>query len=468
MALGRELLGFLAVILVAASYARAQEGEDRAKAIGAELREGLERCREHGWSGVVLVSVGERVLLEEAFGFADRERERPNTVETLFPIASLTKQFTAAGIYVLAKAGKLSLPTSLDACFEGLPPHCRKLQVQHLLDHRSGIDSKIRVPLGATREEAVRSYLEHAPQWEPGSQFEYCNPGYAVLAACIEMRSGQSFDAFCSTTWFEPFGMTHSGFVGDTKSEPAAVGYQGGTRVRLATEHPYGGPGWHYRGMGGIVTTARDLWMWMRRGPLQEIAKQSAGSFGYCFGWRQGRTASGSRKLSHGGTVAGFTADWRYVPEADQFWVVLSNSGDVPGWVIGDAIESVLQVGRSDSWPPEQVSWSKDQFEAVTGRYRSEDGAVFDVKPGGRGVALGAVNSKAARVLSRATVQPTYRLPAYLAVLDFVPIQERRALHYLWSQRTSPELQFVCGDDNCVSEFVLSIARTQLRATRQR
>ena len=106
---------------------------------------------------------------------------------------------------------------------------------------------------------AVRGYLKTPLARKPGAKFEYWNGGYALLAAIVERVSKGSYVDFCREHLFRKAGLDAAGFTGDTELPRQAMGYSGETPARLAAGHPYRSYGYQYRGMGGIVVSAKDL-----------------------------------------------------------------------------------------------------------------------------------------------------------------------------------------------------------------
>lgn len=193
-------------------------------------------------SGVVRVSRGGSVLLEKAYGLADRAHQIPNRVDTRFAIASGTKGFTAVGIMALVNAGALSLDTSvrgvLGDALELVDP---AVTVEQLLAHTSGIgdyldenelsdidDYILAVPVHelASASDYVKILRSHPMKFEPGSRFEYCNGGYVVLALVIESVSGSTFHDWLEQSVFHPASMTSTSFLrSDQLPGDAAIGY---------------------------------------------------------------------------------------------------------------------------------------------------------------------------------------------------------------------------------------------------
>ncbi|HEX6883082.1 MAG TPA: serine hydrolase domain-containing protein [Planctomycetota bacterium] len=312
-----------------------------------------------GWSGAALVAKGEAVLHAAGYGFADFDADRPNDADTLFEIGSVTKPFTAVAVLHLAQERRLALDDSIAVLLPAVPTHSRAITLRHLLAHTSGIPRHYDDGRGEDLARAVVDYLVGGPEGRPGSKWEYWNGGYALLAGVIERASGAGYTQYLEAQLFAPAGMDSTGFTGDTDLDPARVAVGRSAKgARTALEHPYGSYGYQYRGMGGIVTSVRDLHRFDRAlasGKLldaeheQALFTRVAGE--YALGWFVRRAYDGSVRQSHGGSVRGFVADFRRLPEHDACIVVLANDDQARPWEIGDDLECLL-LGRALVHPP--------------------------------------------------------------------------------------------------------------------
>src|ERR1700720_2975078 len=209
--------------------------------VGAALDRYMARLAAYGYSGSVLVARGGRVLLHQGYGLADRARRRPYTAETLFDVASISKQFTAAAILALEMAGKLAVEDPLGKFFPGAPADKAPITLTHLPPHPPGL----RDPFGeeyepVTRQELLRRVFASRLLGPPGRRYRYSNGGYSVLAAGVEVASGQTYDDYLRGRLFEPAGMRHTGF----RLPPPALallahGYTAGGDWGTPLDHPW-------------------------------------------------------------------------------------------------------------------------------------------------------------------------------------------------------------------------------------
>jgi CubicO group peptidase (beta-lactamase class C family) len=322
---------------------------------GRRIVEFVERAEPAGFQGAVLAAIHGEVVAAAGTGSADLAGKIPITSNTLFEIASATKQFTAAAVMRLVQDGKVRLDESITRYIPGVPESCRTITVRHLLQHTSGVPGTNSVGSGDDLQRVVPSFLRGGPKHPPGTHWEYWNQGYALAAAIITRAAKKDYAAFCKGALFVPAGMTASRFTGDDapKGFTVAVGGSAFGPPRSALEHPYGSYGYHYRGMGGVVTSAWDLWRWDRalRGTivLGNDAKAQLFAPGlnqYALGWFVRRDARGHTVQSHGGSVRGFACDLRRYPEDDGCLFVLANRDDAPVAQIATALQAILLGGQ--------------------------------------------------------------------------------------------------------------------------
>jgi CubicO group peptidase (beta-lactamase class C family) len=222
------------------------------------------------FSGVVRVDRGDDVLIETAWGLADRRWGIPNTVDTLFGIASGTKGLTALTIVSLIDEGVLSFQTpAREFLGEDLPLIRDDVTVEHLLAHRSGIGDyydeelvtdfdSFELPVPVNKLATTGDYLVvldgHPTKFAPDERFAYSNGGYVVLALIAERASATRFHELVVQRVCEPAGMGDTGFFrSDELPERTAVGYVDDARTNVF-HLPVRGSG-----DGGIYTTVGDM-----------------------------------------------------------------------------------------------------------------------------------------------------------------------------------------------------------------
>jgi CubicO group peptidase (beta-lactamase class C family) len=228
------------------------------------------------YSGTLLVARGDRVLHERAYGLASREYGVPNRPDTRYNLGSINKMFTAVAILRLVESGRLSLQDPVEKHLPGVldPEVARKVRIEHLLTHTSGLADFLftpeMMPLNRANFRGVADYLPHLANdrlaFEPGSRWGYSNTGFLVLGAILERVTGEEYHTHVRRTIFQPLGMPNTdSYPRDAVVEGLASNYE------LAGSPA--GRGWRnvtfdvpIRGTpaGGGYSTARDLYTFMR------------------------------------------------------------------------------------------------------------------------------------------------------------------------------------------------------------
>jgi len=312
-----------------------------------------------GFSGAIIVSEGDEVVLRKGYGYANRETRRPYTPQTIQTNGSITKQFTAAAILLLESRGELTVDDKISKYIDPLSDEMQNITIHQLLTHSSGLPGAIGYddePIGAD------AYLERLTgeslQFDPGSGFAYSNTGYSLLGIIVERVSGQSYEAFLHKELLLPAGLTETGyFIPDWDSERLAIGYNKGERwgeiheKRYQTGEVENGPSWHYRANGGLLTTVDDMYSWLKtvrgHGVLDEkVAKrwttgyvsENNGNSNYGYGWGIYDHDKWGKVITHNGSNRIFEAEFVWLPERDLFFYIHGNTSIVPAASMGGHI----------------------------------------------------------------------------------------------------------------------------------
>jgi len=337
--------------------------------VGAELDRYLSRLAAYGYSGSALVARGGRVLLHKGYGLADRARGVPYTAETLFDIASIAKQFTAAAILKLEMEGKLRVEDPLGRFFPDAPADKAAITLHQLLTHTSGLrDTFGEEYEPVTRQELLRRVFASRLLGPPGRRYRYSNGGYSVLAAVVEVASGQTYDDYLRGRLFAPAGMRHTGFrLPAADLALLAHGYTADGDWGTPLDHPWAadGPYWDLRGNGGILSSTGDFYRWhlalagdrVLARPQREkyvtpyVSEGRWAHTDYAYGWSVGKSPTGKREVSHIGGNGAFESDFRRYLDDDAVIVLSGNSIDYSALAIGDHLENRL-FGLRDADPP--------------------------------------------------------------------------------------------------------------------
>ncbi len=223
------------------------------------------------FSGAVLIAKGDTVLYETATGLASRRFDVPNNLDTRFNLGSMNKMFTAVAILQLVQNGQLKLTDTLDqyADKEWLPAEIsRKIQIQHLLTHASGLGSYFTDEFFNASRYTYRNIEDFKPlvagetlAFEPGTGYRYSNTGMLLLGVVIEAVSGQSYDDYVRSHIYAVADMPNSScFDMDQPFKNVAIGYHPteksvtGFSNNLFSHVIKGGPA------GGCFSTVTDLY----------------------------------------------------------------------------------------------------------------------------------------------------------------------------------------------------------------
>ncbi|HJU74893.1 MAG TPA: serine hydrolase domain-containing protein [Gemmatimonadaceae bacterium] len=305
----RSLLPALAVLFFVAASATAQRITDpRVRTIDSVMT----AAEAGGYSGTILVRQRGAVLLNKAYGFADREANKRMTLETGIEIGSITKPITLTALLRLQEMGKLSLADSLGAHFPETPPDKRGITLELIARHRAGFPDTFGSDYDpVSREWIVQKVLSAPLLYTPGDTNRYSNSGYSVLAAIVEKRSGMPYEAFVREEVLRRAGTLRIGYrLPGWKTTDLAVGYRAdGSRWGTPLDYTWlpDGPGWNLRGNGGMFATTRELADWYQAlfdGKI--LGKEALAKF-YAIAAGQSRTVGGLA-LAHAGGNGIFNA----------------------------------------------------------------------------------------------------------------------------------------------------------------
>ena len=314
----------------------------------ARIHDVLQDYHEHArFQGSVLVATDGEVIYREGFGKANVESGTLNTAQTRHRIASLSKAFTAAIVLQLVQEGTLDL----DAAIENYLPayrhdHAEQITLHHLLSHTSGVRSEPQdwIDNGYRRAYTLDDLVELANvaglQFPPGSRFRYSNNAYNLLAAIIERKTGQSFDAVLRERILDPLGMHDTGLVGrDADSVNCAAGYNqlmwGELVPAPDTDES------HALGSGGMYSTVDDLYRWHQALDGDRVLSETSrtrmftpglGNVGY--GWAIGTYTNADDRLNtlvySYGSAAGAASIFFRLVEDRHVIILLGNIRQIP------------------------------------------------------------------------------------------------------------------------------------------
>lgn len=299
--------------------------------------------------GCTVGVLGKGIDVTRAYGLADLERPAPLTVDSVFNIASVGKQFTAAAVLLLAADGELTLEDDIRKHLPELAGLEHSITVDHLLTHTSGLrDFRFTDwVLGRdTLAQGNRDVLDFAVRQNalnhpPGESHSYTNTGYVLLAIIVERVSGRAFEEFSQERLFTPAGMMHTRWETDSGDVVAnrAAGYAVAERFEDGMPSRFAQLPTARRtyGHGNLLTTIDDIQRWNAAltsrifgdavtGPLETPARLRNG---FVLDYARGETVGhyrGVRQVQHGGYNGNYTAWVARYPEAGLSVATLCNS----------------------------------------------------------------------------------------------------------------------------------------------
>ena len=315
----------------------------------------------HFFRGDVLVGVNGRIVFEKAYGMGDEEWGTPNTLNTKFRIASLSKQFTGACILLLQERGRLNVHDPISRYLTGLPEAWQAITIHQLLTHTSGIANYTSSPemaklnrTGATPRQMIALVADKPLDFKPGTNWSYTNTGYILLGMIIERVSGQPYANFLQSNVFDPLGMEHSGYdraKDIIKQRASGYGFVDGHVANadfIDMSIPFSA--------GGIYSTVEDMYRWnealAQDGKLlsAESLKQMFTEYleathegqHYGYGVVISRLKFGKLVYYHGGGVEGFSSSIQRYPQERVCIVIISNLATYKPWELGDHIAADL------------------------------------------------------------------------------------------------------------------------------
>jgi D-alanyl-D-alanine carboxypeptidase len=370
----------------------------------------------------VAVARDGNVVFEKSYGLADIETGVKATPETVYRIASITKQFTAAAVMRLVEQGKLSLEDPITKHLPDFPTQGHDVTIRHLLSHTSGIKNYNKIadpPERFSRPDMIRLDVSYADMVElvgtipfdfaPGERWQYNNTAFWLLGEIVTRVSGAPWDRYLEEELLRPHGLEKVLVADHRRIVPnRAAGYLYESPENL-TNAPFLSMHWGL-GCGALSATAADLARWahlLHTGTIvspgsyaQMITPTTLADgstepegFGLHLDDRVGR-----RAIHHGGNTAGFTSYLAYYPESGVSIAALSNSR--PRIVI-ERIEAMLARAAFGLEGPADFPLTPEQLGAYAGTYlldrggevaefkvTVDDGRLRGQMPGGRGTIL--------------------------------------------------------------------------------
>lgn len=386
-------LAIPAVLVLAAAHA----GELSAQALPDSTRIALNRVFA-GWSATnspgcaVGASRNGEPVFQNGYGMANLELDVPITPSSIFHVASVSKQFTAMAVLLLAREGKLSLDDDIRAHLPELPDYGHRITVRHLLTHTSGLRDQwdlLFMARGRFEENRITEAdvleivgRQKALNFVPGSEYLYSNTGYTLAGTIVRRVSGKSLREFADERIFRPLGMASTHFHDDytmvVKGRAAAYAMRAGGRWHVSL------PNYDTYGATSLFTTVGDLLKWEANFAKRQVGDErlftemtasaalaNGDTTGYGLGVAT-QVYRGARLLGHGGADAGYRTWSGRLPEYGLEVVVLCNASSANPVALARGVIDVLAAGKlAPQAEPVRaaVALTRDQLAPLAGVY---------------------------------------------------------------------------------------------------
>jgi CubicO group peptidase (beta-lactamase class C family) len=405
----KQILSVMFILLFTTIFGFAQEQKDKKKkGIGSANPVSAQNSQEKQvdllfseindktpGAAVSIVKDG-RVIYSKGFGLANLEYNIPITPKTKFNIASLSKQFTAFAVLLLAEKGKLSLDDDIRKYIPELPDYGKIITIRHMLTHTSGLRDYIQLlqMAGWKLSDVVTQKnvfdlikTQKGLNFEPGEKFMYSNSGYQLLAEIVERVSGKSFAEFTRENIFLPLKMNDTLFYDDYEKAVINQAYS-----YYQNEQNYKKFGLTFSAVGGagMLSTVEDLSRWainfekMKVGNKKlfaEMNKAAVLNNGETIHTSPGQFITPYKSLKqfqHAGGMMGFNAYLSHFPEQSFTVVVLSNSYEFSSQNKANQIADIylnkyFDRNETQIRTPDEVKLSASELAKFSGHYWSED-----------------------------------------------------------------------------------------------
>ncbi len=354
-------------------------------------------------AAIAILKDGE-IIYSRGYGMANLEYDIPITPATVFHVASVSKQFTAFAIAMLADRGYLSLDDDVRKHMPEFPDFGDTITLRHLIHHTSGLrDQWELLAMAGWRlddvitKEHIMKMLQHQRElnFSPGEEYLYSNMGYTVLAEIVERVSGQPFKDWTYDNIFEPLGMKNTHFHEDHRHI---------VRNRAYSYSPDPDNGFRksvlsYANVGAtsLFTTVEDLARWVKNFDTFKIGNErtfnmmhqrgilnNGDQIGYAFALHVGQYR-GTEVIGHGGADAGFRSYVGRYPGRNFAVILLSNLSSIAPQRIAHSIADIflddvlepaeVRVESTGSSEKQNEGYkpTPDQLLHYTGKYYSDE-----------------------------------------------------------------------------------------------
>jgi CubicO group peptidase (beta-lactamase class C family) len=376
---------FASLSLLPASYAAAETPLEQ------RLDAALAPMFKPNWPGAtVIVTRDGKPVFRKAYGLANLPENTPMQPDMQLRMGSITKQFTAVGIMMLAEQGKLSVKDDIRKHLPDFPGKGTPITIEHLLQHTSGIPNYTALKAfrslpdeGVTLTQVLDIFKNEPLDFAPGERFSYSNSGYFLLGLIIEKLSGMAYHDYVAKNIFEPLGMkdtAHEGFERSAKRHINGYRSNGDKIVPVADIDVT-----LAFSAGALVTTVDDMARWEAAISSGKLLKPASwrqaftacrvtpdGPCNYGYGWNIG-TLAGHKMIHHGGSIPGFTAQALRLPDDKVFVAVLTNGN---GGAVNTPVIAYKAAGVAIGRPFtdfKAIALAPEALDAFVGTYVGAD-----------------------------------------------------------------------------------------------
>ncbi|MEP3653870.1 MAG: serine hydrolase [Litorimonas sp.] len=349
----------------------------------------------------IAISLDDDLVYKGSTGLANLESGQHIKPESVFQVASISKQFTAFATLLLVSEGQIDLDVDIRTYIPELNETPRVITTRHLMDHTSGLrESGTLLPMAGwqdddvvTQEKSIEMIArQNGVNFLAGEEVEYNNSGYVLLAEIIARVSGQSFQSFMQERVFDPLKMTSTRFRGsrnDIIMGRIPAYYPNGetfNKVTASSERV---------GSTGLLTNAIDLLKWAENFETQTVgnndvfsmmAERGSANDGENSTFAKGhelRPYKGLNTWSHGGTDEGYKTFILRVPEEDLELIILSNRDDFDTAKLAFAlVDTILSKSPNfeNTSPAAFDPATPLEMESYAGDYEFYPGIIFSLR----------------------------------------------------------------------------------------
>jgi CubicO group peptidase (beta-lactamase class C family) len=298
-----------------------------------------------------------RLIKARGYGFANLELSVPATSDTVYAIGSVSKEFIAAGILLLAQDGRLSVDDKVSKYLTDAPASWSGITIRHLLTHTSGLVRE-GPAFQATKTlpdiDVIRSAYPVPLEFEPGAKWQYCNLGYFTLAEIIHRVADKPWADFLDERIFRPLEMQ----VTRTASRVEVVPLRASSYQWQSGKFVNAPPVLTVRPSGALLSNVIDLAKWdtalytdklftneTKQKAWTPVRLNDGSTYEYGFGWNL-KPYKGHRTVNHGGSMEGFKTHFLRLPDDRLSVVVFTNAGQANPTPIAEKIADAYLAAR--------------------------------------------------------------------------------------------------------------------------